>query len=143
MSLCLGPCEITVSEMVSGYSAFVNHGIRTLPLYVTKIEDNEGNVVARFQPRMNEVISEESAHKMIYMLKGVVDGGTAGRLRYKYNLTNELAGSGLTGNDEFINPLFECDNFIISPHLGAQSVDASRDIGNYIVEKIKEVCHLG
>ena len=58
-------------------------------------------------------------------------------------LTNELAGSGLTGNDEFINPLFECDNFIISPHLGAQSVDASRDIGNYIVGKIKEVCHLG
>ena len=100
MSLCLGPCEITVSEMVSGYSAFVNHGIRTLPLYVTKIEDNEGNVVARFQPRMNEVISEESAHKMIYMLKGVVDGGTAGRLRYKYNLTNELAGkTGTTNNN--------------------------------------------
>jgi penicillin-binding protein 1A len=100
MSLCLGPCEITVSEMVSGYSAFVNHGIRTLPLYVTKIEDNEGNVVARFQTRMNEVISEESAHKMIYMLKGVVDGGTAGRLRYKYNLTNELAGkTGTTNNN--------------------------------------------
>ena len=100
MALCLGPCEITVQEMVSGYTAFVNHGIRTAPLYVTKIEDNEGNVLAQFQPRMNEVISEESAHKMIYMLRGVVDGGTASRLRYKYNLSNPLAGkTGTTNNN--------------------------------------------
>jgi len=100
MALCLGPCEITVQEMVSGYSAFVNHGIRTSPLYVTKIADNEGNVLAQFQPRMNEVISEESAHKMIYMLRGVADGGTASRLRYKYGLNNPLAGkTGTTNNN--------------------------------------------
>ena len=53
MSLCLGPCDITVAEMVSAYTAFVNHGIRCAPMFVTRIEDNEGNVVARFQPRMN------------------------------------------------------------------------------------------
>lgn len=100
MSLCLGPCDITVSEMVSAYTVFVNHGIRCAPMFVTRIEDNEGNVVARFQPRMNEVISGESADKMLYMLKGVVDGGTAGRLRYKYNFTGEIGGkTGTTNNN--------------------------------------------
>jgi membrane peptidoglycan carboxypeptidase len=59
--------------MASAYTAFVNHGIRASLMFVTKIEDSEGNVVAQFQPRMNEVISEESAHKMLYMLKAVVD----------------------------------------------------------------------
>lgn len=57
-------------------------------------------------------------------------------------LENELAGSGLTGNDSFASPLFECDNFIVSPHIGAQSVDASRDIGILIISKIKEALEL-
>ncbi|MBO5565302.1 MAG: D-2-hydroxyacid dehydrogenase [Lachnospiraceae bacterium] len=58
-------------------------------------------------------------------------------------LENELAGEGLTGNDEFTSPLFECENFIVSPHLGAQTVDAAHDIGVFIVGKIKEVLSLG
>ncbi len=100
MALCLGPCDITVAEMVSAYTTFVNHGIRTAPLLVTRIEDSEGNVVARFRPRMNEVISEESANKMLYMLKAVIDGGTGVRLRYKYNLTGDIAGkTGTTNNN--------------------------------------------
>ena len=100
MALCLGPCEITVGEMVSAYTAFANHGIRAAQMFVTKIEDNEGNVVALFQPRMNEVISEESANKMLYMLKAVVDGGTATRLRYKFGLKGEIAGkTGTTNNN--------------------------------------------
>jgi penicillin-binding protein 1A len=100
LALCLGPCDITVGEMVSAYTAFVNHGIRAAHMFVTKIEDSEGNVVAQFQPRMNEVISEESANKMLYMLKAVVDGGTATRLRYKYNFKGEMAGkTGTTNNN--------------------------------------------
>ena len=100
MSLCLGPCEITVGEMASAYTAIVNHGIRAAHMFVTKIEDTEGNLIAQFSPRMNEVISEESAHKMLYMLKAVVDGGTASRLRFKYNLKGELAGkTGTTNNN--------------------------------------------
>jgi penicillin-binding protein 1A len=100
MALCLGPCEITVGEMVSAYTAFVNHGIRAAHQFVTKIEDNEGNVIAQFQPRMNEVISEESANKMIYMLKAVVDGGTGSRLRFKYNLKGDIGGkTGTTNNN--------------------------------------------
>ncbi|MDE5948751.1 MAG: penicillin-binding protein, partial [Prevotella sp.] len=94
----LGPCEISVAEMVSAYTAFVNHGIRSAPLLVTQIRDNDGNIIAQFQPRLNEVISEESANKMLYMLKGVVDGGTAGRLRFKYNLKGEMGGKTGTTN---------------------------------------------
>ena len=100
MALCLGPCEITVGEMVSAYTVFVNHGIRAAHMFVTKIEDNEGNLITQFQPRMNEVISEESANKMLYMLKAVVDGGTGGRLRYRYGFKGELGGkTGTTNNN--------------------------------------------
>jgi penicillin-binding protein 1A len=100
MALCLGPCEITVGEMVSAYTAFVNHGIRAAHQFVTRIEDNEGNIITQFQPRMNEVISEESAHKMIYMLRAVVDGGTGSRLRFRYNLKGDIGGkTGTTNNN--------------------------------------------
>jgi len=100
MALCLGPCDISVGEMASAYTAFVNHGIRAALMFVTKIEDGEGNVIAQFQPRMNEVISEESANKMLYMLKSVVDGGTASRLRRIYNLKGEIGGkTGTTNNN--------------------------------------------
>ena len=98
MVLCLGPNEVSVSEMVSAYTTFANNGIHSSPMYVTKIEDNEGNVVATFQPRMNEVISEESSYKMIDMLRAVVDGGTAGRLRFKYHLDAPMGGKTGTTN---------------------------------------------
>ena len=98
MALCLGPCEASVCEMVSAYTAFANHGIRSAPLFVTRIEDNEGNVIASFQPRMNEVISEASANKMLVELQGVVNGGTAGRLRYKYQFTGDIGGKTGTTN---------------------------------------------
>ena len=97
-ALCLGPCDITVSEMVSAYTAFVNHGVRSAPLYVTRIVDNEGNTVATFTPRMNEVMEEDAANKMLYMLRAVVDGGTASRLRFRYNLTAPLGGKTGTTN---------------------------------------------
>ena len=60
LPLCLGACEITVGEMASAYTAFVNKGIRCAPILVTKIEDDQGNIVAEFTPRMSEVISEET-----------------------------------------------------------------------------------
>ena len=100
MSLCLGPCEVSVSEMVSAYTVFANHGIRTAPMFVNRIEDNEGNTIATFQPRMNEVISADNAMKMLTMLMGVVDNGTAGRLRYRYNLEGQIgAKTGTTNNN--------------------------------------------
>ena len=98
MSLALGPCEASVGEMVSAYTTFVNNGIHISPLFVTRIEDNQGNVIARFQPRMNEVINAESANKMLVLLQAVVNEGTAGRLRYKFGLKNEIGGKTGTTN---------------------------------------------
>lgn len=96
--LCLGPNEASVCEMVSAYTTFANHGIHTKPMFVSKIEDSDGNVIANFQPRMNEVISEESAYKMLEMLMSVVDNGTGGRIRYKYNLDCPMGGKTGTTN---------------------------------------------
>lgn len=98
VSLCLGPCEISVGEMVSAYTAFANHGIRTAPLFVSRIEDNEGNVIANFTPQMDEVISEHTANVMITMLRGVVNGGTASRVRYRYGIKADMGAKTGTTN---------------------------------------------
>ena len=100
ISLCLGPCEISVGEMVSAYTTFVNKGIRTAPLFVTRIEDNDGNVLANFSPQVNEVISESSAYKMLVMLRAVINEGTGGRVRRLYHITADMGGkTGTTNNN--------------------------------------------
>ncbi len=81
LSLCLGTCDISIGEMVSGYTAFANQGLRTEPLLVTRIEDADGTVVATFTPRTNEVLSPEAAYQMVTMLRGVIDSGTGRSLR--------------------------------------------------------------
>lgn len=98
--LCLGPSELSVGEMCSAYTTFANRGVRCAPLFVTKIEDSHGNVIAKFQPLMNEVISQESAYKMLDMLQAVIDGGTGGRLRYRFNIEGPVGGkTGTTNNN--------------------------------------------
>ena len=96
-SLCLGPCEISVGEMVSAYTAFPNKGIRVAPLFVTRIEDNDGNVLATFAPEMQEVISASSAYKMLVMLRAVVNEGTGGRVR-RLGVAADMGGKTGTTN---------------------------------------------
>jgi len=98
MSLCLGPCDISVSEMVGAYSAFPMKGVRRIPMYITRIEDSEGNIVAEFLPRVHEVISEESSYKMITLMRGVVDSGTGGRMRHRYKIYAPMGGKTGTTN---------------------------------------------
>ena len=98
MALCLGPCEVSVGEMVSAYTTFANNGIRCAPVFVSRIEDSDGNVLAEFQPRMVEVISEDCCFKMIEMLRAVADGGTASRLRYKFELHGDIGAKTGTTN---------------------------------------------
>ena len=98
MSLCLGPCDISVSEMVSAYTVFANRGIRCAPLLATRIEDSEGNIVAEFQPSISEVINEESAYKMLDMLEAVIDHGTGRRIRFRFNITAQMGGKTGTTN---------------------------------------------
>ena len=99
VSLCLGPCEISVGEMVSAYTAFPNKGIRVAPLFVTRIEDNDGNVLATFAPEMQEVISVSSAYKMLVMLRAVVNEGTGGRVR-RLGVKADMGGK--TGTTNYI-----------------------------------------
>jgi penicillin-binding protein 1A len=98
VSLCLGPCEISVGEMVSAYTAFANKGIRVAPLFVTRIEDNDGNVLANFTPHMDEVISLNSAYKMLVMLRAVINEGTGGRVRSRYGIRADMGGKTGTTN---------------------------------------------
>lgn len=102
LSLCLGTCDVSVKEMVSAYTAFVNHGIRTNPLYVTRIEDAEGNIIAQFTAHSNEVISEESSLKMLDMMRAVVEEGTGTRLRSSrlFPTFYKVACGGKTGTTD-------------------------------------------
>ena len=97
VSLCLGPCEISVGEMVSAYTTFPNKGIRVAPLFVTRIEDNDGNVMATFAPEMQEVISVSSTYKMLVMLRAVVNEGTGGRVR-RLGVKADMGGKTGTTN---------------------------------------------
>lgn len=99
LPLCLGTCDVTAAELASAYTTFVEKGIRRAPLLVSRIEDSEGNVLAEFTPRTNEVYSEETAHNMIDMLRSVIDNGTGRRLRSVYNLKGPIAGKTGTTNE--------------------------------------------
>ena len=100
VSLSLGICDISVAEMVDAYTAFPNKGIRVEPVYVSRIEDANGNVIATFAPKMHEIFSETTAYKMIYMMRSVVDGGTGGRIRRNYGLMMPMGGkTGTTQNN--------------------------------------------
>ena len=96
MTLCLGPCDISVGEMVSAYSVFPNLGFRAAPLLVERIEDSDGNIIETFTPRLNEVLSQDAAYKMIIMIRGVVNGGTGTRLKGYVN--GDMGGKTGTTN---------------------------------------------
>jgi penicillin-binding protein 1A len=97
-SLSLGVSEITVREMVAAYSAFANGGMRVEPIYVTRICDNKGNVVAEFNAQQTEIMSEDTYLKMLSMLMSVVDHGTGARLRSQYGIKAEMGGKTGTTN---------------------------------------------
>jgi penicillin-binding protein 1A len=98
-SICLGTPDVSLFEMTGAYSTFANKGVWTEPIYITRIEDKNGMVLQEFVPRKVEAISEETAYLMINLMQGVVQGGTGARLRFKYGLSNPIAGkTGTTQN---------------------------------------------
>ena len=99
VSLCVGSADLSVYEMVSAYNTFPSDGVYATPIFVTRIEDSEGNVLSQFSERSHNAIGKDTAYRMISMMKGVVNGGTGGRLRFKYGLTGEMAGKTGTTND--------------------------------------------
>ena len=98
-ALCVGPADIALYEMVAAYNTFPSAGIYSEPLYVTRIEDNQGNVITEHTNAKREAISANCAYLMANLMQGVVNGGTGSRLRYAYNLKGEIAGKTGTTND--------------------------------------------
>lgn len=98
-SLCVGAAEVKLIEMASAYCTFANKGVHVSPIFVTKIVDKYGNVLATFTPKKNQAIDENTAYKMIVLMRGVVQYGTSVRLRLKYKITSDIAGKTGTTND--------------------------------------------
>ncbi len=99
-SIIYGTSDVTLYEMVGAYNTFANKGVYVEPIFVTRIEDRNGNVLTTFQPKQSEAFSEKTAYLMVDLLKGVVDGGTATyRIRTVYEITAEMGGkTGTTQN---------------------------------------------
>ncbi len=108
-SMIYGTSDMSVEEMVAAYATFANKGIHKEPMYVTRIEDKNGNVISTFHPEEREAISENTAYLMLKLMEGVtspnlgegyVRYGTASSLRWKYGFTGEIAGkTGTTQNN--------------------------------------------
>lgn len=98
-AICLGVCDISLHEMVGAMSTFANQGVYIKPMFITKIEDKNGNVIEYFETEKVEAMDEVTAYKMIELMKGVVQSGTGVRLKYKYGFRNPIAGkTGTTQN---------------------------------------------
>ena len=98
-SLCVGPAEVNVFDMVSAYNTFPSHGTYVYPQYVTRITDSEGVEIGRYSTRKREAISEQTAYLMVDLMKAVINEGTGTRLRSVYGLKGEIAGKTGTTND--------------------------------------------
>lgn len=91
-ALCLGTPDVSLFEMVGAYGTYVNQGVHTEPIFVTRIEDRHGNLLSAFTPVTTDVISPRTAYTMVGMMKNVIDAGTAGRLRWQFGFKGEMGG---------------------------------------------------
>ena len=99
-SLCVGSADIAVYDMVSAYNTFPSKGVYVSPIFVTRIEDSNGNLLGEFNNHRREAVSEYTAYLMANLMQGVVNSGTGIRLRAKYGLKGEIAGKTGTTNDQ-------------------------------------------
>lgn len=98
-SIALGSADIQLIEMLRAYTMFPNRGFNTEPIYLTKIEDKDGNVLQTFEPEVKQVISEVDAYTMYRMMQGVVDNGTGGSIRWRYGINSAMGAKTGTTND--------------------------------------------
>ena len=99
VALCVGSADLSVYDMVTAYNTYPSGGVYTSPIFVTRIEDSDGNVLGQFSDRRREALSVRATGEMIHMMRAVVDAGTGVRLRVKYGLKGEIAGKTGTTND--------------------------------------------
>lgn len=102
-SIALGTAEMSAAELAGSFASFANRGKAAKPYYLTRIEDKYGNIIAEFKPQVakDQAFSSTTGQVMIEMMKETVNNGTAARLRYKYQLPNDIAGkTGTTQNNK-------------------------------------------
>ena len=99
-ALCLGAFESNVFELVSAYSTFVNEGVHIDPIFVTRIEDRQGNLISSFIPQSQDAVNKHTAYTMLTMLQRVITAGTGGRLVWQFGMDNmEIGGKTGTSNE--------------------------------------------
>lgn len=98
-SIALGSADIQLIEMLRAYTMFPNRGFNTEPIFLNRIEDRNGNVLQNFQPETKQVISEADAYTMYRMMQGVLDFGTGGSMRWRFNIYSPMGGKTGTTND--------------------------------------------
>ena len=97
-AICVGAAEVKLKEMVAAYCGFANKGMYSEPIFVTEIRDNTGNTITKFSQKHRQAFDEITAYKMIIMMQGVIDGGTAGRVRRWFGIKGDVAGKTGTTN---------------------------------------------
>jgi penicillin-binding protein 1A len=98
-SICLGSPDVSLYEMVGAYTTYANKGVHVDPIFVTRIEDRNGNVLQDFVATKNEALDEQTTYVMVDLMRNVVNGGTAARVRYRFKLMNDIIGkTGTTQN---------------------------------------------
>ena len=122
VALCIGSYDSNTFEMASAYSTFANQGVHIDPIFVTRIEDSQGNVLATFTPKTDDVLSKRVAYTMITMMQRVVTMGTARRLLYEFGFNDvEIAAKTGTTNDN-VDAWFMCavPNLVIGVWVGGE-----------------------
>ena len=99
-ALCLGAFESNVFELVSAYSTFVNEGVHIDPIFVTRIEDRQGNLISSFIPQSQDAVNKHTAYTMLTMLEKVITSGTGGRMAWQFGMENmDIGGKTGTSNE--------------------------------------------
>ncbi|MBR5595175.1 MAG: penicillin-binding protein [Alistipes sp.] len=122
VALCIGSWDSNPFEMASAYCTFANQGVHIEPIFVTRIEDSQGNLLATFTPKTEDVLSKRVAYTMITMMERVVTMGTAGRMRYEFGFSDvEMAAKTGTTNDN-VDAWFMCavPNLVMATWVGGE-----------------------
>ncbi|MGD8521506.1 MAG: PBP1A family penicillin-binding protein [Desulfobacterales bacterium] len=98
LSIALGSSGVSLLELTNAYSVFANHGFMVAPVFITKIEDRNGNVIEEYVPERTKVIEKTTAYLMTHLLEGVVKYGTGWRVKA---LGRPVAGKTGTTNNLF------------------------------------------
>lgn len=104
-SIALGASNLTVLELAKAYTTYVNGSKPSNPVFITKIEDKDGKVIASYedlypdQAKTKMAFSDATRQVMLEFMKSTVNEGTASRLRSTYQLTNAIAGKTGTTQD--------------------------------------------